>query len=524
MNKIKLSLIIVSSLVLTSNCFGFTGMTSLEYTMATTATNAAQWATEKTSNAAQWGVEKTFTENLTSANLTNQLMSGQASLNGNKAMDAAMAYGGEYGKDTKNLLNDCLGLKIPSFSKGLGLDGLGFCGMDVLTDKVQSLMKDNSKSVQPDKQQNKNVVEEKKELPVEKEKTVYGTIDSSKENCNEAIDSKCKTKKEASVKYEKANGVNKHGGSSTNALKTITGKINSDIDPNDPNDLENKVCLNNELTNGTTEGYSCKKDILKDFEYQEQTNSDITNNNSKFIDSSARDIRENVLKSNEKFAEAITSRVNTSREIRDDYNIRYNPSTIAIKDVETMGENSFYKRNAEYLTNDPTIYIVPTLKDNQFGLNKYGLDKYKDANTQFGKLEITDNEDNVVQDSDSISKTVDRLGGVTPFSSALYGYDVSLSVMSKNIYKNEGGEQGTSGREMALINGLKGVMFQTMMLNQQLENQNRTNYNIRIKEFDKISQDNDNINNKLEQIQNQNSMVIELLKEMNTNLRKIANK
>jgi hypothetical protein len=43
-----------------------------------------------------------------------------------------------------------------------------------------------------------------------------------------------------------------------------------------------------------------------------------------------------------------------------------------------------------------------------------------------------------------------------------------VSVMAKNIYSN-GEENGEVGRELAIINGLKGNMYQTLMLNQQLE-------------------------------------------------------
>lgn len=528
MNKIKLSLIIVSSLALTNNCFAFTGMSLPEYISGTTLTNSTQWAAEKAENVAQWGVESGFHESLTELSLENQVLSTQAGLNGNKAYDTALTQasklGGAYGDDMKGMMESCFNIDLPDFSKMLGLNGMSFCGMDGIKGMYNTAMKDKSGTVQ---KENINKVTEKKDLTDEQAQVVYATSDGSKENCNELFDSSCKEKKEESLKQEKEHGVSKNGNTTTNAAKSMASKINSEINPENKEDLEDKICLNNELNNGTTEGYVCKKDVVQDFGKQEENNTEIANNNSKLIDASERDVRENMIKSNEAFAEAITNRINISREIRDDYNIRYNPNTMVFKDVETMGENSFYKRNSEYLTNDPTLYIVPTLKDKEFTIGKFGLDNYKEASTQFSKLKIEDVDGNVLEDSSSIKSTIDRLGGVTPFTSALYGYDISLSVMAKSIYDGtaaKSGEQGEIGREMAIINGLKGTMYQSMLINQQLENQNRANYNIRIKEFDKISQDNDNINNKLEQIQNQNALVIDLLKEINVSLKKIANK
>jgi hypothetical protein len=64
-------------------------------------------------------------------------------------------------------------------------------------------------------------------------------------------------------------------------------------------------------------------------------------------------------------------------------------------------------------------------------------------------------------------------------------------------------------------------MYQTLMLNQQLENKARSDYNIRIKEFDKLSADNDAINSNLEMIQHQNSLIINLLTELNNNIKKL---
>ena len=95
-----------------------------------------------------------------------------------------------------------------------------------------------------------------------------------------------------------------------------------------------------------------------------------------------------------------------------------------------------------------------------------------------------------------------------------------VSVIAKNIYSN-GEENGEVGRELAIINGLKGNMYQTLMLNQQLENKARSDYNIRIKEFDKLSADNDAINSNLEMIQHQNSLIINLLTELNNNIKKL---
>lgn len=528
MNKIKLSVILISSSILfTTNSFAI-GMTAADYSVAKIATDTKQWMVEKAENTAQWGVESGFHESLTELSLENQVLSTQAGLNGNKAYDTALTQasklGGAYGDDMKGMMESCFNIDLPDFSKMLGLNGMSFCGMDGIKGMYNTAMKDKSGTVQ---KENINKVTEKKDLTNEQEAVVYGKVDSSKNNCNELQDESCKDKVKESVKYEKEHGVDQYGDSSTNAVKAMASKTNSEINPENKQDIEDKVCVNNELINGTTEGYSCKKDILQDLEKQEKTNSEISNNTSKLIDASERDVRENMLNANESFAESVTSRINTSREIRNDYNIRYNPNTVVFKDVETMGENSFYKRNAEYLTNDPTLYIVPTLKDKEFTIGKFGLDNYKEASIQFGKLKIEDVDGNVLEDSSSIKATIDRLGGVTPFTSALYGYDVSLSVMAKSIYDGtsaKSGEQGEIGREMAIINGLKGTMYQSMLINQQLENQNRANYNIRIKEFDKISQDNDNINNKLEQIQNQNALVIDLLKEMNVSLKKIANK
>lgn len=519
--KLKIGLL-TASLLITTNSFAV-GMTSAEYTAAKTLTDTKQWLVEKAEAASQWGVESGFHETLTELSLENQVLSTQAGFNGNKVYDTVMNkagdLGGPYSEELSGIMDSCFGLDLPDFSKSLGLNGISFCGIGDLSSIVGKEVKKRTASIQSEGDN------ELTEAPKKPATVVMGKTDSSKTNCNEQIDKNCSTKQKEDRADELKHGVNKNGGTSTNALKVASEEVFNKMNPDNPED-DDAICVHNELNNGSTEAYACKKDIVSDMEKQRLLKVEAANNTSKLIDASEREVRKNVLKTNETFAESITDRVNTSREIRDDYNIKYNPNKVVYQDVEKFGERSFYKMNKEFLTQDPTLYIVPMVKDNKFAIGKYGLDNYEKAEKEFTKMKIEDVDGNVLEDSTQIKQTINRLGGVTPFTSALYGYDASLSIMAKNVYDGtaeKAGEQGAIGREMAVISGLKGVMYQSMMINQQLENMNRANYNIRLKEFDKISSDNDNLNNKLEQIQNQNALVIDLLKDISTSLKKMAN-
>ena len=467
-----------------------------------------------------------FQKMLEEASLTEGLTTGDASIKGQQAYDAAIKqaseFGGAYGKDAANIMKSCFDISLPSFSAGLGIKGLDFCGIDSLDNMRKSYMKGKSTSFD---QETLDKFQEKisKTPGVKYNGKPLGSIIG---DCVAGIGKNCKDLNKKLVEDELKNGTT-NGVSSVAATKAVAEKIaNAKENELDENGIEkDQICERNEQTGATTEEIACNKTTVTSTLETQKNASDLNSSSSKLSgEGSKEEIKTNMKITNNKLMQKTTDRNNDFREIRDNYNIKYNPSKFAIEDVKAIGADSTYSKmkTKDELKLDTTMYIVPQIQDDKFTFGKYGVDNYNQAISDFNNITLTDPDGATKTggDKDSVKKTVDRLGGITPFSSALYGYEGMVSVMAKNIYSN-GEENGEVGRELAIINGLKGNMYQTLMLNQQLENKARSDYNIRIKEFDKLSADNDAINSNLEMIQHQNSLIINLLTELNNNIKKL---
>lgn len=467
-----------------------------------------------------------FGKKLEEASLSEGLKTGDASIKGQQAYDTAVKqaseFGGAYGKDAANILQSCFDISLPSFSAGLGIKGLDFCGIDSLDNMRKNYMKGKSTSF--DQQTLDKFYEKMTQTPGVKYRGK--NVGSMIGDCIPGLGVNCeKTNKEIAEKEAKNGTTN--GVSSNAAMKSqIEAIAKAKENEVDENGVEkDKVCVRNEQTGVTTKDLSCTQTNLKGFIENDKIKSDLNTSSSKLAGEVNKEQIKNDMKvTAEKSMQKLTDRNNEFRDIRDDYNIKYNPSKFAIDDVKAIGEDATYSKMKvkNELTMDTTMYIVPQIKDDKFTFGKYGIDNYNQAISDFNNITLTDPDGATKTggDKDSVKKTVDRLGGITPFASALYGYEGIISVMAKNIYSN-GEENGEVGRELAIINGLKGNMYQTLILNQQLENKARSDYNIRIKEFDKLSADNDAINSNLEMIQHQNSLIINLLTELNNNIKKL---
>lgn len=470
-----------------------------------------------------------FNKMLEEASLTEGITTGNASVKGQQAYDAALKnaseFGGAYGNDAKNIMTSCFDISLPSFSAGLGIKGLDMCGLDSLDNMRKTAMKGKSTSFD---QQTLDRFKEKMGI-TPGTKTIAKPRGSSIGDCIPGVGADAKTCKEMNEKVaakEARQGLSDGGVASNAGVASVAKAISKGkaTEKDENNIAKNEACSQNEMQGPTTKDLACTATTVSAIENADKEMAEISSESSRLTNVDPKNVEETMLKTINKRKTDATDRVNAHIDVRDEYNKKFNPSKFAVTDPESLGTNSTYKRleSRNQLNLEPTMYLVPQFKDEKFTFGKYGIDNYKDAINDFNNITLTDPEGNVKAggDTESVKKTVDRLGGITPFSSALYGYEGMVSVMAKDIYSN-GQENGEVGRQMAIIDGLKGNMFQTLLLNQQLENQARTDYNIRIKEFDKISYDNDLMNNNLELIQNQNGMIIQLLTELNNNIQKL---
>ncbi len=470
-----------------------------------------------------------FQKKLEEASLKEGLMTGNASIKGQQAYDTALknasSFGGAYGKDAANIMKSCFDISLPSFSAGLGIKGLDFCGIDSLDNMRKSFMKGKSTSF--DQETLDKFKEKMSTIPGTK---VNGKVMGSKvADCVPGLASnpkKCEADNKKIIEKELKEGTT-NGAASVAATREVAKTIveAKEGEKDEVGNAKDEICTRDEKTGGTTASVACNQSTVQTLMNINEKEEDLNSSSSILTGQSDVDnIKKNMRIVNENSMKKATDRNNEFFAVRDDYNIKYNPSVFAIEDVNTNGGNATYNRlkAQDQLSLDTTMYIVPQIKDDKFTFGKYGIDNYDQAINDFNNIELTDPEGQVKAngDKDSVKKTINRLGGVTPFSSALYGYEGIVSVMAKNLYSN-GEENGELGRELAIINGLKGTMYQTLMLNQQLENKARADYNIRVKEFDKLSADNDMINNNLELIQNQNAMLIKLLTDLNNNIKKL---
>lgn len=466
---------------------------------------------------------ETLNTQLTKFSVQDNLMGAKASADSSflktQANDMAKQYGGEYGTDAMDIAQSCF--NIPSFNYGIGnAFDFNFCGMNTLMGKAKALVKGYADSIFPPAETPRTEVEKKVETP--KGVPTQTKANNSIKNCIEGVDKGCSSSMKEAAISEKSKGSGPGGNSTTMAVKQLTKPIAYDSDK-----PENQICVDTEWNDGTTASYTCRKDAVDSLIENDEKRNELISGNSKLLDSSEKEVRQNMIKSNEKIETLATDRINTLKELRDDYNVKYNPSILAVNDVETLKENSFYERNKDMLTKDPTMYIVPVVDEEtkQFSFTKFGLEKYKDGLTSFNNLQITDSNNKPLETKEQVKTNIERMGGITPFSSALYGYEASLSTMANDVFDSvKQTEKGEVGRDMAILSGLKGVMFQSVMLNQQLENKARSDYNMNVKQFSKLSQDNDSIKNNLEQIQNQNTAILAVLKEISASLKKIESK
>lgn len=457
----------------------------------------------------------------TQVGVSDSLNGAKATADGNvlkeQAFSQAEKYGGAYGKTAANAISDCFNFDLPSLNLGAGFGLPNFCGMDALMGSpLGNMMKGKATTIQP-LANNNNQVENKVDTP--KGVATQPKSDNAKKNCTVGVNKDCAEKLKSAAIEERKSGVGKGGSSSTLAVKQEAQIIAYD------EETEKNICSDNEWNDGTTKSYACRKDVVDDVITYDDYKNGLLTGDSKLLDATEKEVRANMVETNEKIAIDSTNRVNLSREIRDEYNLKYNPSVLAIEDVTNMKEESYYTRNKDNLTKDPSLYIVPVVdsENKQFSFAKFGIEKYKEAITSFNNLQITDVNNKPIESKEQVKANLERLGGITPFSSSLYGYEASLAAMANDIYGKDG-EQGDVGRQMAILNGLKGNMYQSVMINQQLENKARSDYNINIKQFTKLSQSIDAMNNKLEQMENQNAAILSVLKEISYSLKKIENK
>jgi len=512
--KLKQSIIVASILLGSTNLFGVITWNAPSQIAADAISNANQWAIEKV------GLSQ-FSDNEVSVQ-KNAALSAKASINGQKTYNAARdtisSMGGTYGKEVTSLLESCFDIpSIPSFDLGFDLDGIDFCGIGDVNDIMGKAMKGKADAVKGKDESNLTEPDEARSgEPIDPKK------DGSRSNCIEEFGSGCKEMKEKLIKEDLKGGIGKEGTTNTIVLKECA--INNYYSfGNDT--VDGTICVENSLTDGTTKGYCCRKDIVDAGGEYKETKENIISNNSKILDSNEDQIRLNVIEDNEDFIESATSRINNSRDMRNEYNMRFNPDTLIHRDPKKMKNgNSWYERNERDLKKYPQVYIIPEVSkvgdgDKALSINTVGLDTYKNA---FKKL-------------DSLSEYMDvdptvyatRLGGITPLTSSILGYKAMNAVMANTIYKEEGkydGEQGFIGREMAMINGLKGVMYQSMLITQSMDSFSRMYYNTEKNKFNKLSADNDSIKNKLNQMQQQNLMMINILKDISESLKFIEKK
>lgn len=468
----------IKKLILTTSIFLFTSTTS--YAMsAWNPLTALQ--VQKTGDAAQWGIESVFQETLSEFELTNTILSGQLGFNGNKTYETTMnkvtEIGGAYGEELAGIMDKCFNVDIPSFSKALGLDGLDFCGIGDVQSIVKKVVKKKSDEIKDD---GKTTVGKTVTIKIKQNDVI--------DTCNERTDESCAKKIGEIGKREYKSGSSKDGTVSEHGVKLV-GSHN----------YTNKLgyCDDNELNRGTLEFYACRQDVLNSIERYH--NYEDSNNQSANV-VTGLDINEVKRKDtldNEKIITRSKNAINLSKTIRDEYNIRYRPSTTVIEDPKNMDYPWFSKSNEDEIRNNPTLFITTNIGQNGLESNMYGLDDY-----------LT-----VLNETKDIESLINKTGGYTPFLASYLNYKNSTEMMSKHMYSGDG-EKGDLGRQVAMIEGLKSLSLQVTILTQQLENQERTNYNINIKKFNKLSADNDKLIEINTKMMNQNALLLNKIDEL----------
>lgn len=494
LNKIILSLGLSSILFTNANAYSWNP--------------AAQIAADEVSNAAQWGVEVSFYESLeeywNQFSLQNSILSGKITADSNKAYDQVMGkaseIGGAYSGELAGIMDSCFNFKLPDFSAGLGLDGLDFCGIGDVNSILKKVTKSKSDNV---KGTDKNKVSEPKVAPV-------GTppdpkTDSSKNNCNPDTDPGCKESQQKIVEKLDKNGRDSAGSVPTSYSKP---KASQAYFSNAP------LATDNQLNDGSAETQSQLKHIVDDMGEVTKSNGELLSDSSPLLDlSQPEDVKVNMVKNNDKKSEMANDRINENLDNRDTFNMYYRPDTLVLKDPALL-DNSWYSRNTSDLGNYPVKYIVPSVKDDeagkQFNITPYSLDNYRAGADEITKIE-------------GIETVIKNSGGITPFTSSYAGYIAAKDVMAENIAKN-GEDQGSLGRETAMINGLKGIMYQMMLTNKNIEDFSNVTYEINKRNQTKISADNDELKYQLSQMQQQNMMIIIQLKEIAGYLKTISQK
>lgn len=469
-------------------------------------------------------------------NLMNDLFSTQVGFNGQKAMDSMLEQSGmmgyKYAPQIKNVLTSCFDIpEMPDFFKQLNLGGIDFCGIGEANDILNGIMGKGAKNMDDN-----------------------GKVSTS-------------TKKDAKTDKTVTNGSKSISVCSDEDMKAIVAKygFESDYDktlanikkagleciPNGGN--KNQLISNKDknakaiIVSDTFDGKSYSNDISE----LNNVQTDINAKNNMINNPDKVNIQSKIDADIKRDEGNLNIRNLRNEEIEFQYALRYNPNFVFPSSLNEEGtvktpdtgynaklnktiDGAKYSSSSEF-TNKSIAYIVPGSKQITDGigsgvdLNLYDVTKYQEASIDMKKsLENSMGEN--ASNSKSSLNIIDKMGGITPFTSSIVAYKQFSKAIGDNVFTKkaqtagtagaaeEAGENGELGFKFGMLQGSKGIMFQLMLLNQQLENQSRTTYNVQTLNHERDMRIKmDVLNSNLEDIKTQNANIIMLLN-------KIANK